>query len=102
MLEEIFPAIPKGLGRSGQLTELRLIRGNNSGETGNQREYLWLIAGLINGNPATQQLERIRELGVEAPAEGLSAGDYHEVGRWSADDIVMTGLAGRFRPSSRP
>ena len=85
MLEEIFPAIPKEAGRSGRLTGLRLMRGDNSGESGNLTEYLWVISGLVNGNPATQQLERIRAFGVEAPATGLRAGDYHEVGRWSAD-----------------
>jgi hypothetical protein len=85
MLEDVFPAIPKGAGRAGQITSLRLFGGNNSGPSGNLNDYLWLISGAVNGIPATQQLDRIRSFGAEAPAEGVQGGDYREVGRWDAE-----------------
>src|SRR3954468_9883338 len=86
MLEEVFPAVPKGVSRAGQVTGLRLMAGNNSGETGNEREYLWEVFGTVNGGAALSQLERIRAFGAEAPLETAQGGDYVEVGRWTADD----------------
>ena len=86
MLEDVFPAIPKESLRTGQVTGLRLIRGNNSGEQGNENDYLWLIYGTINGGAAINQLDRLSAFGAEVRAEGVNAGDYREVGRWSANE----------------
>ena len=79
-------AIPKDQLRPGQITGLRLIRGNNSGEEGNENDYLWLIYGTINGGAAIKQLDRLSAFGAEVRAEGVNAGDYREVGRWTANE----------------
>ena len=86
MLDDVFPAVPKGLSRTGQVTGMRLMAGNNSGETGNERDYLWTVFGTVNGGAALSQLERISAFGAEASLETAQGGSYVEIGRWTTDD----------------
>jgi len=87
MLDDVFPSVSKEPGRPGRVTGLRLFRGNNSGETGNLGEYLWVVYGAVNGGSARGELDRIRAFGTQAPAEGAKDGAYVEVGRWPADVV---------------
>lgn len=77
MLGKVFPAVDKGSRRDGQITELVLLKGNNSGRT---NEYLWLVSGGVNGGAANRQLDKIKEFGARV----TPMLDFVEKGRWSA------------------
>jgi len=79
MLEEVFPAVDKGSLRTGQITSLVLLRGNNPDNT---NEFLWLVEGGINGGAANQQMDKIRAFGAGV----TPMHDFDEIGRWSAED----------------
>jgi hypothetical protein len=81
MLEDVFPAIPKESSRSGQVSGLRLFRGNN---VENLKDYLWVVYGTVNGGPARGQLERIEAFGAQVSDEGVRDGEYVEAARWPA------------------
>lgn len=79
MLEEIFPAVDKRSLRSGQITSMVLLKGNNTGHT---NEYLWLVRGGVNGGAANQQVNKIKEFGARVSPMH----DFIEAGSWSAKD----------------
>lgn len=81
MLDEVFPSINKGPTRAGQVTTLRLLKGNTVGST---NQYIWLVDGdsLINGGPARTGLEKIEAFGANVSDKG----DYVEVGDWSSQE----------------
>lgn len=77
LLEEIFPAVDKRSLRNGQINELVLLKGNNTGRT---NEYLWLVSGGVNGGAANNQIEKIKAFGARV----TPMLDLVEIGRWSA------------------
>src|SRR6476659_5780718 len=77
LLEEIFPGVDKGSRRDGQISELVLLKGDNTGRT---NEYLWLVSGGVNGGAANRQLEKIKAFGARVSPMI----DFVEIGRWSA------------------
>jgi hypothetical protein len=79
MLEEVFPAVDKRSLRSGQITSLVLLKGNNTGHT---NEYLWLVEGAINGGDANNHLDKIQAVGAIASPML----EFEECGRWPTKD----------------
>ena len=80
MLEDVFPAVDKRSLRSGQITSLVLLKGNNTDRT---NKYQWLVEGGINGGAANNQVDRIRAFGAEV----TPVHDFVEIGRWSAENL---------------
>jgi hypothetical protein len=81
MLNELFPAIPKKMTRTGQVTRLVLLQSNIFGHS---HEYLWLVYGdeLIDGGAARNQINRIETFGAKvSPIQ-----DFVECVRWSIED----------------
>jgi len=78
MLDEVFPAIDKGLSRSGRITGLVLLGGSNTDV--NTKTYLWLVHGAIGAGTAGSQLDRIRAFGAQVSPMN----EFREVGSWFA------------------
>ena len=77
MEEKIFPSVDKDQLRTGKISKLVLLKGNNTGHT---HEYLWLIYGGINGGAATAHIENIEKFGTTVKL----LRDYEECLQWSA------------------
>lgn len=79
MIEKVFPSIPKGATRLGQVTGLTLLKRDNTGHT---NEYYWMVYGAINGGPANEQVDRIKAFGGRV-SRGLM---YVEASSWSSEE----------------
>ena len=78
MLDDVFPAIDKGLSRSGRITGLVLLGGSNTDV--NTKTYLWLVHGAIGAGAAGSQLHRIEAFGAQVSPMN----EFREVGSWFA------------------
>ena len=78
MLNEVFPAIDKGVWRSGQITGLVLLGGSNPNL--NTAHYLWLVHGAIGDAGGRGQLDRIKAFGAQVSPMN----EFREVGSWFA------------------
>src|SRR6266705_5901144 len=79
MLDEVFPAVDKSLGRAGQVTGLVLLRGSNTDF--NTDQYLWFVYGTNGGGAAKGQLNKIEAFGAQIS----DMGEFREDGSWFAE-----------------
>ncbi len=61
-VKQIFEKIDKKQRRDGQVSELTLLKGNN---TGHSNEYLWLVHGTVNGGAANTMIPKIEAYGAK-------------------------------------
>ncbi len=78
METELFPAIDKGQRRDGQVSALRLWKGNNTGRT---NEYFWIVEGTLDGGAVRPHLPAIEAFGAKVKPMH----DFAECLTWEAE-----------------